>query len=65
VIREQFPNVKIEHVQRDNLMPFRGTLSVDRARRVFGYAPSNPIEIGMPKYIEWYRQFSGAAGKRR
>jgi nucleoside-diphosphate-sugar epimerase len=59
VIREHFPGIKIEHVQRDNLMPFRGTLSVDKARRVFGYSPKNPIEVGFPKYIQWYRQFTG------
>jgi nucleoside-diphosphate-sugar epimerase len=63
VIREHFPTVKVEAVPRDNLMPFRGTLSVDKARRMFGYAPANPIEVGMPKYIGWYREFV-AAGKR-
>jgi nucleoside-diphosphate-sugar epimerase len=67
VIREHFPAVKVEHVQRDQLMPFRGTLGVDKARRVFGYAPASPIELGFPKYIEWYRQFTNtrAGGKRR
>jgi nucleoside-diphosphate-sugar epimerase len=64
VIKEHFPTVKVENVPRDNLMPFRGTLSVDKARRVFGYTPTNPIEVGMPKYIGWYREFT-AAGKRR
>jgi nucleoside-diphosphate-sugar epimerase len=44
-------------------MPFRGTLSVDKARKLFGYAPANPIEVGIPKYIEWYRQFTSS--KRR
>ena len=64
VIREHFPNVQVEHVTRDNLMPFRGTLSVDKARRVFDYAPQNPIEVGFPKYIEWYRQFMGVDRER-
>jgi nucleoside-diphosphate-sugar epimerase len=60
VIKRDFPAVQSESVERDHLMPFRGTLSVDKARRVFGYAPANPIEIGFPKYIEWYRRFTGA-----
>jgi nucleoside-diphosphate-sugar epimerase len=71
VIREHFPNIQVENVQRDHLMPFRGTLSVDKARQLFGYDPKNPIEVGFPKYIEWYRQFMGmrdrelaAVGKR-
>jgi nucleoside-diphosphate-sugar epimerase len=60
VIKRDFPAVQSESVERDHLMPFRGTLSVDKARRVFGYAPANPIEVGFPKYIEWYRRFTGA-----
>jgi nucleoside-diphosphate-sugar epimerase len=73
VVREHFPNVQVEHVTRDKLMPFRGTLSVNKARELIGYAPKNPIEVGFPKYIEWYRQFmsgrdrgeAAAAGQRR
>ncbi len=61
VIRKDFPNVKTENVTRDNLMPFRGTLSVEKARRLFGYEPKNPIEIGIPKYIDWYRKFTSQA----
>jgi nucleoside-diphosphate-sugar epimerase len=60
VIKRDFPAVESVSVERDHLMPFRGTLSVDKARRVFGYAPANPIEVGFPKYIEWYRRFTGA-----
>ena len=60
VIRKEFPEIKTENDPRDALMPFRGTLSVEKARRVFGYTPKNPIEIGIPKYIEWYRAFTGA-----
>jgi nucleoside-diphosphate-sugar epimerase len=63
VLRKEFPDVKTENVPRDHLMPFRGTLSVDKARDKFGYAPKNPIEIGMPKYVEWYRKFIGAANR--
>jgi nucleoside-diphosphate-sugar epimerase len=59
VIREYFPKIEIEHVRRDNLMPFRGTLAVDKATRLFGYMPKNPIEVGFPKYIQWYREFTG------
>ncbi len=60
VIRKEFPDVQTEHVERDVLMPFRGTLSVEKARAAFGYAPQNPIEVGIPKYVAWYRKFMGA-----
>jgi nucleoside-diphosphate-sugar epimerase len=65
VIKQHFPDVQSESVQRDALMPFRGTLSVEKARRTFGYSPKNPIEVGFPKYIEWYRQFTGSSATGR
>jgi nucleoside-diphosphate-sugar epimerase len=59
VIRRQFPSVQAEYVERDNLMPFRGTLSVKKAKELLGYAPRNPIEVGFPKYIDWYHELAG------
>jgi len=59
IVQSHFPGTKIESVPRDALMPFRGTLSVEKARRLIGYAPKNPIDIGIPKYIEWYRTLTG------
>lgn len=55
IVREQFPDVEVKYVERDRLMPFRGTLSIKKAKDRLGYQPSNPIEVGLPKYIQWYR----------
>lgn len=55
VIQEQFPDLEVEFAERDGLMPRRGTLSIEKARRRLGYEPENPIEIGLAKYIDWYR----------
>jgi nucleoside-diphosphate-sugar epimerase len=55
VIKADFPDAKVDYVERDKLMPFRGTLNVDKARRLLGYAPANPIDVGFRKYVEWYR----------
>ena len=55
LVREAFPDVAVEHIERDRLMPERGTLNVDKARRLLGYAPENPIDIGVPRYVDWYR----------
>jgi len=67
IVQEYFPHVQVESVQRDGLMPFRGTLSVKKAQRLLGYAPKNSIEVGFPKYIKWYKQLvmssSGAVSK--
>jgi nucleoside-diphosphate-sugar epimerase len=59
VLQEHFPGVVVERVERDKMMPFRGTLSVQKAARLLGYEPKNPLEVGFPKYISWYKQFCG------
>lgn len=30
---------------------------IDASREVFGYDPKTPISEGIPKFVEWYRQF--------
>jgi nucleoside-diphosphate-sugar epimerase len=59
--REFGDSLKVEHVERDELMPFRGTLSIEKARRLIGFEPTNPIDVGFPKYIQWYRQLMAFA----
>jgi len=61
LVRQSFPDVEVEYATRDRLMPERGTLSVAKARRLLGYAPEHPIESGLPRYIDWYRQLVGSA----
>ena len=58
LVRVRFPGVRIQHHPRDRLMPERGTLSIEKARRLLGYEPSNPIEVGFVKYIEWYKNLA-------
>jgi nucleoside-diphosphate-sugar epimerase len=55
VVREHFPDVEVEHVERDALRPFRGTLSIERARRLIGYEPRVSLEEGIARYVDWYR----------
>jgi nucleoside-diphosphate-sugar epimerase len=65
LVRQEFPDVKIEHAQRDRLMPERGTLSVAKARDLLGYSPKVPIETGVPRYVAWYRGLEVDGGNRR
>lgn len=65
ITRRYFPEVTVESVERDALMPERGTLSIDKARRLLGYEPQNPVDIGFPKYIEWYLEMTGGEPKRK
>jgi UDP-glucuronate 4-epimerase len=30
---------------------------IERARRKLNYEPSTPIEVGLPKFVAWYRSF--------
>ena len=55
IMRTRFPNIEVKYQSRDGLMPERGTLSVDKARRVLGYAPQSPLESGFLRYIDWYK----------
>ena len=57
LLKESFPDVKVKYVPKDRLTPSRGTLSVDKARKMIGYNPQWPLEKGFRKYIEWYKGF--------
>jgi nucleoside-diphosphate-sugar epimerase len=58
IITNQFPGVSIEYNPRDNLMPERGTLCIDKAKELIGYDPKFPVEKGFIKYIDWYKNLS-------
>ncbi len=53
VLRDRMPGVNVRYLDRDRLTPRRGTLSIDKARELLGYAPRFPIERGYTKYIDW------------
>jgi len=55
IVSELFPDIKIHYDPKDSLMPDRGTLSVEKAKKMIGYTPQYPIEKGLKKYIDWYR----------
>lgn len=54
ILRNYFPDLHVENVPTDRLMPERGTLNVHKARRLIGYEPQFPLEIGLTRYVEWY-----------
>jgi nucleoside-diphosphate-sugar epimerase len=61
IVRQECSGVSIKHEPRNKLMPRRGSLSVEKARRTLGYQPEYPLERGLVQYIRWYesiwRQF--------
>lgn len=54
IVRARYSAVKIRHIERDGLMPERGTLNVGKAQKLVGYQPAWPLEKGMARYMEWY-----------
>lgn len=60
LMKSEFPEIEVVHNPRDGLMPERGTLSVDKAKRLIGYEPQFPLEKGFIQYINWYKQLAAA-----
>ncbi|KKN09154.1 hypothetical protein LCGC14_1049370, partial [marine sediment metagenome] len=56
-VKQHFPETIITYSERDKMKPMRGTLSVDKAKRILGYSPKYPLEKGLDKYIDWYKGF--------
>ncbi|MGR0185149.1 NAD-dependent epimerase/dehydratase family protein [Azospirillum aestuarii] len=56
IVCSHFPDVSVTYSPRDRLMPSRGTLSMDKARRLLDFEPSFPVERGFPLYIDWYKK---------
>lgn len=58
IMKAEFPGVVVQFQQRDQLMPERGTLSIDKARTILGYDPQWPLERGFVHYIRWYKSLA-------
>jgi nucleoside-diphosphate-sugar epimerase len=57
ILKGYFEDIEINYLPKDKLTPDRGTLNVDKARDLLGYQPKNSIDVGYPKYIQWYKAF--------
>ena len=58
IVMENLQGIKLHHKERDGLMPERGTLSIEKAKRLLGYNPQFPVEKGFVQYIDWYKNFA-------
>ena len=57
ILKKSFPKLKVKKVDRDNLMPFRGTLSMNKAKSLLNFKSNWKLEKGYKRYIEWYVDF--------
>jgi nucleoside-diphosphate-sugar epimerase len=58
LVQQHFPELEVEYVERDRLRPFRGTLSMAKARELIGHIPTVELEDGLRRYVEWYRELT-------
>lgn len=59
ILRAEFPGIVVKYQPRDQLMPERGTLNINKARRLLGFEPQWPLEKGFVRYIHWYKDLAG------
>ena len=54
ILKKYFPNLKIKKIPRDKLMPIRGTLSMNKAKKVLNFKSKFNLEKGIYKMMKWY-----------
>jgi len=57
LVKSEFPRIKINYIGREKFMPERGTLNVNKARKIIDYSPQYKLDDGYIKYIQWYKNF--------
>ena len=55
ILKEKFSKVKIKFMKQDKLVPKRGTLSVEKAKKLLGYKPKYNLTKGYTNYVNWYK----------
>jgi len=65
ILKKDFPGVRVVREERDPLRPLRGTLKIDKAKELLGYNPEYSIDVGYPKYIDWYKKVLGKHLERK
>jgi UDP-glucose 4-epimerase len=55
VLREHFPELEYHVVERDASTPQRGTLSIEKARRMLGFEPEYSFRAGINAYVDFVR----------
>ncbi len=56
ILKKSFSDLDVIYKKRDKLMPLRGTLDISKAKKLINYKPEWPLEVGYPRYIEWYQK---------
>ena len=57
ILKNEFPKIKIFYHEKEKFMPERGTLKIDKAKKLLNFQAKDSIEEGYVKYISWYKKF--------
>ena len=52
-LKKFFPNLKFKVKPRDKTKPSRGTLSINKAKKLLKFNPKYSLKIGIKKYIQF------------
>ncbi|WP_291499421.1 NAD-dependent epimerase/dehydratase family protein [Desulfocurvus sp.] len=63
-LKNLFPDLRYEVVPRDAFRPKRGTLSIDKARRLMGYEPAYDLARGVAEYVDFVRRANPELARR-
>lgn len=55
ILIQYFPNLQIEHKPVDVFRPKRGSLSIDKAKKLLGYEPQYNLEKGVEEYVKFLK----------
>ena len=63
ILKESFPKIEVKKKERDKLMPERGTLSIEKIKKLINYQPAWTLEKGYFEYISWYKSIFSSLKK--
>ena len=56
-LQKHFPNLQYDIVERDVFRPKRGTLSIEKARKLLGYEPRYSLQAGIEEYVAFVKEY--------
>ena len=57
ILKDEFPKIKVKYLEREKFMPERGTLKIEKAKKMLNFESNFSIENGYLKYINWFKGF--------
>jgi len=55
-LKKHFPDLQYEVTERDAFRPRRGTLSIEKARKLLGYEPRYSLQAGVDEYVAFMKK---------